>query len=226
MAVEANPFRPGLVRGGVIALYAALVSVIALLPVMARLANVPISELTRDIFSTAELPVYYGIVSNLGVFLWCAGVTVAAFTALIGPAVAPGVRRFLAVSAALSAVFMIDDFFMVHEWLVPRFLGWPEEAVYLIYAAVSALYALAYRRVIRAWAPGLFVIAAFLLALSIGVDLLEEEGASQWGAYLEEGLKLLGIGGWLAFLMSVSAAVLDAPRSAGAVRADGASRAG
>jgi hypothetical protein len=195
-------------RGALVALYLSIIAVLAILPIAARLENVPVSEFMRDVFSIAEIPVYSGIASNLGVFLWCAGAAIGSFAALLVGGGEPTLRRFLAASAGISAIFMIDDFFMVHEWLVPRFLGWPEEAAYLVYGGVFALYVIAYRRSIRSLAPGLFVIAAAVLALSVGIDLVHEEEESPWGYYVEDGIKLLGVASWLAFVAGAAASAI------------------
>jgi hypothetical protein len=208
MRGEGAPSGSRLPRSAVVVLYAALAALLALLPVAARLEQVPVSVFMRDVFSIAEIPVYSGIASNLGVFLWCAGAAVGSFAALMVGSKEPSLHRFLAASAGFSALFMIDDFFMVHEWLVPRFLGWPEDSAYVLYGGMFALYAIAYRRSIRTLAPASFVVATFLLVLSVGIDLVQEEETSPWGYYVEDGIKLLGICSWLTFVASASAGAL------------------
>ncbi|HUP18964.1 MAG TPA: hypothetical protein VM778_03315, partial [Gemmatimonadota bacterium] len=62
--------------------------------------------------------------------------------------------------------------------------------------------------------------ALALFAASIGMDLVEPVPSPQWYYLTEEGLKLLGIGTWLAYFLGVAAdAVAPAQRSAQATAA-------
>lgn len=179
-------------------IHAPLVGLIAAAVVVAEVAGIPFVVFTRDVFSTAEVPVYTGLLSNVGILLWAAGVAICLFVRVAGSRADAG--GFLLVSALLTAVLLVDDLFMLHEWVIPRVLGIPEEAVLTGYAAAAIAYAAAYRARIRERAPLVFTGAIALLAGSVFLDLLESPPAPMWHVLSEEGLKLLGIGTWLLFL--------------------------
>lgn len=79
---------------------------------LAQFVELRFIDLTRDVFSTASIPVYTGLVSNVGAFLWVAAVAICLFARGMAPA---GERGFLLVSAAITAILLVDDFYMVHE---------------------------------------------------------------------------------------------------------------
>lgn len=160
-------------------------------------------DLTRDVFSTASIPVYTGLVSNVGVFLWAAGVAMCLFARGMAPA---GEGRFLLASAGITAVLLVDDFYMVHEWIGPNFLGIPEEAFYLAYAVMGGIYVVGYRdRILRGSGRVLLFATGVAFAGSLGIDLLERPPAATWQTFVEEGLKLLGIGCWVSYLATMAA---------------------
>ena len=201
---KADRSRPGLPIRAVVAIYALVLALLGAVPFLARSEEVPPADLMRDVFSIGGIPIYSGLLSNAGVFLWCASAAVASFAALLVDGEEPPLGRFLAASAGMSTLFMVDDFFMLHEWVAPRFLGWSEDAAYVLYGCLFAFYAIRYRDLIRALAPGFFGFATVALAISVGIDLLHAEERSAWGYYVEEGVKLMGIGTWVAFVASAS----------------------
>lgn len=203
---------------------APLLALLAVVPVAAWRTGDPIAVFTRDIFSTARLPVYTGILSNAGILLWGATLAICLFAwAAASPTTPAETRRFLLTSAAFTAILLVDDFFMLHEWIIPRFLGFPEEAVKTTYVLLALLYAAAFRRTILRVGPKAFLAAMALFAAVIVLDFLEPAEAG--GAYrlAEEVFMLLGIGTWLGFFVGVGAVAVagerDGQRSAQATAA-------
>lgn len=185
---------------------AALTALLAAVPLASRATGEPVANFTRDIFSTAQVPLYTGIVSNVGIFMW--GLTAALCLFAVYARVEPGrpgeLRRWLLATAVISSMLMLDDYFMLHEWVVPRLTGLDEKVGMGVYVVVFALYLAAFHRAIRAAGPGLFVVAFALLGASAGMDLIEPEDAAGWRYLVEEGFKLLGIGAWLGFFAEVA----------------------
>lgn len=210
---------PGRVAAGVLIPVAGLL-VAAL--VLAGFVELRFIDLTRDVFSTARIPVYTGLVSNAGAFLWVAGVAICLFARGMAPA---GERRFLLASTGITAVLLVDDFYMVHEWIGPNFLGIPEEAFYLAYGVMGASYMVLYReRIARGGAAGLLIATGVAFAGSLALDLLEAPPAPTWQTFVEEGLKMLGIGCWVSYLAivaSVSVRRANASESPSGIRTGG-----
>jgi len=171
---------------------------LAAVPLAARLTGHPVSLFTRDVFSVAEVPVYTALLSNAGVLLWCATATMCLFAAGALVETMPA-RRFYLGFGALSLAFLADDFFMLHEWIVPKVLGLPEVAVSAAYAlALAGLLAVTRREVARR-EPVLLGIAVAWFAASILLDVVERVPAPAWHYLAEEGCKFFGIVTWAVY---------------------------
>lgn len=188
----------------------------AALPVLARVTGEPVSRFTRDVFSLADVPVYSGLYSNLGVFLWGTACVVALYSAgLVGErATWRGDRGALLGFGLLSGVLMVDDFFMFHEWIAPGFLGVPETVVVGTYGIALAGLLVAFRGVLARRGPTLLVAALLLFGASHGMDVVERPPAPGWHYFLEESLKLLGLGCWTAFFLRFGAGAVRSSLSA------------
>ncbi len=83
--------------------------------ILAAVLDVSGGILSREPQVTLDGPYYTGVLSNLGALVWMAGVVIA----LAGVATSgePDVRRMYLAAAAVGAVLLIDDFFLVHDWL-------------------------------------------------------------------------------------------------------------
>jgi hypothetical protein len=172
--------------------------------------EVPVTVFLRDPNALAGSPFYTGALSSLGVLLWGAAATVCFLGASVlrEPLSGRGLRPFLLGAGAFTILLMLDDLFLVHEAVVPRYLGLQDSAVYAGYAGLAATLALRFRRTILTTRYSLLLLSVALLAGSVGFDVLEDvfgvEGISVSGLNLnylvEDGLKLLGIAGWLVYL--------------------------
>jgi hypothetical protein len=217
-------------RRAVFVLYLALAAAFGVAGVAIDRAGLPLSLLTRDVFSIGEIPVYAGFFSNLGILAWCAAAAVTAFVWLVVRGKGTAREGFLAASALFSAVLMADDLFMFHEWLAPRFLGVSERVVLGIYAVGMIAYVTRFRGAIRQVGAAPLVAALVLFALSTGLDLVEPVDPPEWHYYVEDGLKLGGIAAWVLFLGVASAEALGRARGGGpppsqsAVQASAASK--
>ncbi|MDX1622630.1 MAG: hypothetical protein R3199_01455 [Gemmatimonadota bacterium] len=185
------------------ALSLAVTVLVLALPLLSRALDEPVAVFTRDLFSTAEIPVYTGFASNAGVFLWagCAGVAITGWCLADG---ATSRGRFLLAGATLTGIFLVDDFFMVHEWILPRFLGVPEEATLAVYGILVLLWTVAFRGQVRAVGRGVLFAALVLFGLSEVFDLVEPEAVAAWRTWTEESLKLFGIAAWTLFFLKAA----------------------
>jgi hypothetical protein len=170
--------------------------------VIAGLQNkAPISVLVRDIFATADIPSYTGFFSNLGVMVWCMTATVCFFTILIlRNQIKKSIRNFLIYAGSLSVMFMLDDFFLLHERYYSRIVH--ETKVYLIYLIMLAVFLLTFRRIIIQSEFIFLILTILFWGFSVGLDAIESilynnpDLTPQLFYLVEDGSKLLGIVSW------------------------------
>ncbi|WGF88674.1 hypothetical protein [Marinivivus vitaminiproducens] len=170
--------------------------------------------LTGDIFSLASVPFYSGLLSNLGVFLWCAAAAVSLFVATLTVG-RPELRRFrhlLFAFGMLSALFMLDDFFTLHENVLPYFLGVPEEVSVPVYGALMLAAVLVFLPELRDVGPALLIAAMGCFALSIGADVMEYLTPARWPRVMDAMAKFVGISAWTTFVVRCAWLVAQAGR--------------
>jgi hypothetical protein len=167
----------------------------------------PMASLIRDPVAILGGRFYHGLVSNLGVLLWCGTAAVCLFRgAEVWRAGARQRGGFLLSAGSVTLMLLLDDFFLAHEQILPN-MGIPEKATLAFYPLAVALYVAVYwRQTIRADAA-LLVLSLAFLAISNLVDVVfgyhfyptpvgQEVSA---GVILEEGAKFVGIAAWSVF---------------------------
>lgn len=187
---------------------------LGLLAVAALQTAVPIAYLTKDPLAVAELAkgdccsVYYGLLSNVGILMWCAATAVCLFTLLmcVSTRADPSDALFFAAAGLFTGWLMLDDFFLVHEEVLPAF-GIPQPLTYAVYAMLAGLYlALSWKKIVT-HKLALFVVALTGLGASVLLDVvLHSESITH--ILLEDGAKLMGITAWAAFHIDAAYRVL------------------
>lgn len=171
--------------------------------------GVPWYVLMGDPASVTGKPFYLGFVSNVGIVAWSAIATVFLFRhhqerAARGPA---DWRRFLLWSGLFAALLGFDDLFLLHEQVLPDYLSIAQPFVVGAYAIACLAYLLGFAGQIARTAYPVLVVALALLAASVALDQLHD----RWELYLpgsgflEDALKLLGIGTWLSYALHTCA---------------------
>jgi len=193
---------------------------LSLLLIVAMQQHVPLERLLRDTLAVAEeypgcCHVYDGLVSNIGVLIWFGSAAVTGFSALILLSQEKDFREIvpLAAACAISTWLTLDDFFMLHESVLPH-VGLPQSATLVIYVVLVAGYLVLAGRAILAPAPALAFLMLATLGASAGVDILadHELGAvSEWlhenprlELLLDDGFKFLGIGFWFSLHLAAA----------------------
>jgi hypothetical protein len=177
------------------------------------LRHIPLRVLTRDIFATTGVPVYIGLLSNLGIMLWAGAAAIWFLNTVLLRRIAPDheLIPLAAASGIVSLVLLFDDSFMLHEDLLPRLLRIPEEAILAAYALGALVYLLIGARRIRNTNYLPCLIAGALLGASLGIDsFLHLDGVE---IFVEDGLKFAGIIFWLAYASITSLQVADELKS-------------
>jgi hypothetical protein len=170
---------------------------------------VPVEELMRDPISVAELSedcchIHYGFVSNVGVLLWAATAAVLLFSALVVglQKQSKQVVRFHLFAGTLTALLCVDDFFLVHDIVLPTF-GIPEKAAYAAYGLLTLAYFQQSWRQILEMRPLMLFISFLCLGGSAFIDSFMNLD-SVLRLFVEDGLKLIGIVAWLSFHLEAS----------------------
>lgn len=169
--------------------------------------SIPIMDFTRDPLSIMRAPLYLGIVSNIGVLFWAAGVTVCLFSAAIINQVKQKSRNFyfLLFGGIITTILLLDDFFLLHEEVLPRYLHTSENQVFLGYILMILAYLIFFSKKIMA--TDFILLAMSLLGFAISA-ITDEVFINHFrGKFLvEDGFKLLGILTWTAYFTRVGIA--------------------
>jgi hypothetical protein len=170
--------------------------------------------LIRDPAAIVDAPFYLGFFSNLGVLFWAATVTVCflTYSFLSRTEAESPIRPFLFCAGLLTLFLLFDDFFLLHEDVLPNYLGLNGNLFTLLVYGLSILSLLFFFRRLILSSDFLLLIAALgLLGLSMTLDnmtaLFPKLNAS--GVYILEDLfKFLGIIAWFLYFSRLSVAVL------------------
>ncbi len=176
--------------------------------------NIPVPTLTRDVFATANLSPFTGFISNLSAFTWGSSAVVCIFSFfLLSPTNSQDqkFKNFIGLSGLISFWFMLDDFLMLHEALLPYYLHVHEDIILGGEFAWLFLHLIYYRKIIlKSTHFKILGIALLLFGVSVFMDILPIETdydgfKSNWLFLLEDGSKLMGIATWCFYLASVCA---------------------
>jgi hypothetical protein len=136
----------------------------------------------------------------LGGLAWISAAVVAFVTVAVLRRTGKGRQErtwFLLGMGVFTLVMGVDDIFLLHDGLGPRYLGIDERPFLLAYGVLIVAVVVRFRRTILRLEPLLLALAVALLAASIGVDHFQEQlDGSPYRIFLEDGFKFLGIVGW------------------------------
>ena len=114
------------------------VALIIFLAASSVIYEIPIDHFSRDPLAILDGPLYLGLLSNLGALLWCSVATLALFTyASVRGQVDPQAARFLLAGGTITALFCLDDLFMLHEKVLPTLFSLPEHFTCAVYFTVG-----------------------------------------------------------------------------------------
>ncbi|MGH2381895.1 MAG: hypothetical protein ACRDG7_11840 [Candidatus Limnocylindria bacterium] len=192
-----------------LAIWTPLLVVLGAALLVTSTTEVTVRQLTQDPTTVLDGPFYVGALSNLGNVLWAAAATVCLLTALaLRSLIDAGWRRFMFVSGLFTAVLLLDDLFLVHDEILPRYAGISGELYGIAYVVGMLAYLGGFRHRIAQTNWPILLAALVCFGISTVVDLgssrLSEMAAPSIVILVEDGTKLLGIGTWLAYFVSVS----------------------
>lgn len=184
-------------RTGLLLLYLPILALLFLVAIAGTFPNISLSSLTRDMAAIAHVHPLIGVVSNVGVLLWCATAVICLFSfSLLRQQGLHAEARFLLWAGLMTIVLLVDDLFMIHEYIAPVHFHVNEKVILVGHACGAAAYLLSHRRLILAANYQLLAAAMVLFTASMLVDIANGAG---WWNLAEDGFKVLGIASWLGY---------------------------
>lgn len=162
---------------------------------------VEISILTRDPLAITKGEFYFGLLSNIGIMLWCGTASLCIFTYFILRNVYPGLdQNFFLCSGLITLFLLVDDLFMLHESVFPLYLGMDEQMVNIVYLLFIGYLLIRYRyKILRT--PYLILVSSLgFFGLAVIADT-KLTGPSPYRHLFEDGFKFLGILGWFYYFI-------------------------
>lgn len=185
---------------GTVKLVAAFSFFLFLVLVIAVKSGVEPSDLSRDYNGVYHLEPYVGMLSSLGIFIWCGAITLCWFAWYFIKVKNPnsGRKNFFLISGIITSIIAVDDLFQFHEVIIPDYLGLPEITFYITYLFTLFIFNIKYINMLMNRHFSLLIVSYFFLAISIVFDMLFED-IVPFGTYVEDGLKFMGIAFWSAY---------------------------
>lgn len=178
---------------------------------------VPPGSLFGDPASTLGTDPLTGLISTFADLVWFG----AGLTCLFAATLARSARHaaFLCTAGLLSMTLSLDDFYLLHEEILPDRVGIPERYVKAFYLVGTFGYVLAFRATMRELRWPALVLAGACFAASLVAD---SPAVGRRLAFLppevmfyvvEDGLKVAGIFLWAAFHLDAARRLVGAVRS-------------
>ena len=185
-------------------LYIPTVCLLLIVAIASYSLNIPVAKFTRDPLAITGGHPFLGLVSSIGIVLWSFSVAICLFTyVLLKTGRKSGdIGRFIMLGGFISLVMLLDDFFMLHDYIYPIYLGVNEKAVLVFYGMLILYYLVRFRKIIRNTERLFILLAVLFFVLSVVVDLLPESFLP-WHHIFEDGTKLIGIASWFGYQFSV-----------------------
>lgn len=188
-------------------LYVPIVVTLGIIVLTRIRTGIAIADFTRDPLQIVGAPVYTGIVSSASAVIWSgtAAVCLFSFAVVRGSTERDAAPRFLLAGGLVTTLLLVDDFFLLHEIVFPRYVGVPEKAVQVAIAGILVWFVVSFRTVILRTDYLLLALACGALGVSTGLDFIESVGSYRAFYLFEDGAKLFGIVNWAAYFVLVSA---------------------
>jgi hypothetical protein len=186
-----------------VAVYVPTLFVLGIVVVIRLITGIPISFFTGDASVVAHAPLYAGFLSNVGILVWCSTAAICVFcAALLHQEIDSGrdLAQFFLFSGLITSILLVDDLYLLHSLIFPRYLHIPEKLVYLGYGVGLLLYLMRFRTVILKSEFPLLIFALGFFGLSIIIDIRPVDFYGQ--NLLEDGSKLLGIISWATYFIN------------------------
>ena len=164
----------------------------------------PIFNYMRDPSSITNVSPFIGVISNIGILLWCASAATCLFswTILRKRAKLENMAHFFLYFGSMGLLLLLDDFFVLHEYIFPIFFGVSEKITYMGYGSLLLLGIILFRGTILQTEYLTLMLSICFFGLSFFVDIFQytiEIYFGQFRILFEDGFKLLGIVSWFGY---------------------------
>lgn len=166
---------------------------------------VPISMLTRDPLAVTGGHPLFGVISNLGALLWSFTVAICLFSyAVLKEKRKTSIaRNFLLFGGLISFMLLVDDLFMLHDRIFPRYFNIDEVIAFSAYGSITLYYLWSYKSFIKKTAYIILFSSAAFFVCSLVVDFFLSGYFGNWRHLFEDGPKFLGIVCWFGYFSTV-----------------------
>ena len=171
-------------------------------------SQVPFANMTRDVTAIAHINPLSGMLSNLGIILWCLSASVCFFAATLLRQSQPRECFWFIFSAALLTTYLLfDDLFQFHETLADHYLGLNEKVIYVALGTAATAHLVRFRRIILRTRFDVLLLAFGFLAVSVVMDEITEViplRLGDWEYFFEDGTKWIGIACWSSYYVNTA----------------------
>lgn len=145
-----------------------------------------------------------GAISNLGAIMWIAGAAVFLFSGILLHSLQDKrSAAFIGFMGVIALLFGLDDIFLIHDEILPWF-GAPEKAVLLAYLCMLGAHTIIFAADILDNRYIALAIAYGLFGVALAEDVFKFTGSGDLHFFLEDGLRVVGLGAWLYFFLHAS----------------------
>jgi len=184
----------------ILVIYFMAISILIAIAVVSVEFHIKIPTFTRDVTAIANIALYSGFLSNLGIYLWCVSASASFFAAMVLRDINQTKNfSFLFSSALLSTYLMFDDAFQFHETLADKLFGISNDKVVTAILGIAVfVYLKSFINVILKTKYISLLLAFAFLSLSVVSDTILEPWSQlgQWEYFIEDGAKWIGIVSW------------------------------
>lgn len=168
---------------------------------------IPIEFFMKDMAALARVHPFVSVISSLGAFMYVAAAAICLFAFSVATRSQGRKPGHLLYGGLLSLYLAIDDFYMFHEFVLPRYVGIGEKLVYALLAAAILFFLHRYRSIVMSLDPALLLAALACFGVSVVSDLLGDSlklALGRWEFLLEDGMKFIGISLWAAWFVGAA----------------------
>jgi hypothetical protein len=204
------------VRPGRLALLAVAGFGIAYAALLAGLAigGQDVERFVRDPTTVTDVAPWVGMFSMLAVILWTLCVTVCALAGVVLTRRGDPRHRFFFATAALLGYLLLDDAYLLHDYMAP-YVGIPERLVYVLVGVAAVAWTWFFREEIARLGLELFGLAAGAFAVSFMLDF-----AGAGVPAVEDWFKLVGLVALATWCCTAALAAVEGALPAGGSHPD------
>jgi hypothetical protein len=196
------------------ALPALAVAVLALIAWASLTFGIPVFMFTRDMAVMANFHPFVAIASSLGAFMMCAAAACCLFATSAARATGQAMPWHVTAAGLFSLYLMVDDFYELHDRMLPGYFGIPQPLIYVFIAGAAVAITWRWWRQYFAYRPWLLAAALGFLGFSMGFDVVEGVFGrvfGVWQFFWEDGAKLVGISLWATYFIGLAQRTLSSP---------------